>query len=400
MNRKAILRWARSERGNIAILFALMLPLVVGGAAFGVETTYWYLTRLQLQTAADAAAMAGAMDARSGYTTTITTTAAKAATDNGYSAAGGAITVNYPPTTGSSGPNAVEVILTGTAQRFFSQVFTSAPVSVRARAVAKFQTAGSACVLALSPNAANAAEFWGSAHLSLTGCSVMANSVSSSAVAVGGSGYLSADCLFATGGVSVDSGAHVTCSQNVTGAAPVADPYASVPVPPDGTSRNDNGNTLDPGYYPSGISVQPSKSKTLNPGVYVVDSTFDIKGDISCNGCVIFFKSTLTKFSINSSSVMDMQAPTTGPYAGMLFFGDRSLTTAITINGNSTSHLTGSIYFKKAAVSYLGNYSGLNGCTYVVGDTVSWSGNSSFDVDCTAYGMLPIPAAYSVKLVE
>ncbi|HET9159303.1 MAG TPA: pilus assembly protein TadG-related protein, partial [Caulobacteraceae bacterium] len=225
MNRKAIFRWAKSERGNIAILFALMLPLVVGGAAFGVETTYWYLTRLQMQTAADAAAMAGAMDARSGFTTTINTTATKAATDNGWSSTGGTITVNYPPTTGSSGPNAVEVILTGTAQRFFTSVFTTTPVSVRTRAVAKYTTAGSACVLALDPSAASAAQFWGSSHLTLTGCDVMSNSISSSAIAVGGSGYLQADCLFATGGVSVDSGAHVTCSQNVTGAAPVADPY-------------------------------------------------------------------------------------------------------------------------------------------------------------------------------
>jgi hypothetical protein len=40
----------------------------------------------------------------------------------------------------------------------------------------------------------------------------MSNSLSNSALAVGGSGYLSADCLIATGGVSVDSGAHYTCS--------------------------------------------------------------------------------------------------------------------------------------------------------------------------------------------
>jgi Flp pilus assembly protein TadG len=33
---------AGCQRGNVAILFALFLPVIVGGAGFGVETTYWY----------------------------------------------------------------------------------------------------------------------------------------------------------------------------------------------------------------------------------------------------------------------------------------------------------------------------------------------------------------------
>ena len=30
-----------SERGNVAIIFALTLPIVAGGAGLGVETSYW-----------------------------------------------------------------------------------------------------------------------------------------------------------------------------------------------------------------------------------------------------------------------------------------------------------------------------------------------------------------------
>ena len=53
--------WLSSARGNVALMFALMLPLVIGGAAFGVETTIWYLARLKLQDQADAAAYAGVL---------------------------------------------------------------------------------------------------------------------------------------------------------------------------------------------------------------------------------------------------------------------------------------------------------------------------------------------------
>jgi len=103
---------------------------------------------------------------------------------------------------------------------------------------------------------------------------------------------------------------------------------------------------------------------------------------------------------MNSSAVLNISAQTTGTYAGVVFFGDRNLTGTIKINGNSSSHLTGALYFKGATLQYLGNFSGLNNCTYVVADKVDWSGNSTFNVDCTAYGMLPIPAAYAVKLAE
>jgi Flp pilus assembly protein TadG len=399
---KTATRWAKSERGNIAILFGLMLPLVVGGAAYGVETTYWYLTRLQLQSEADAAAMAGAMDARSGYTTTLTATATKGATDNGFAVSSGTIAVNYPPTSGPSGPNAVEVILTTNAQRFFTSVFTNTAVPVKARAVAKFMTAGSACVLALNATASSAARFWGSSHLTLTGCDVMANSISNSAIAVGGSGYLAADCLFATGGISVDSGSHTTCAQNQTGASPVGDPYKDVPVPANGTTyNNDSANPLQPGYYPNGITIGPNKTVTFAPGTYVIDNTFKLNNNsvVSCTGCTFYMKGNST-IDWNGGATENFQAPTTGTYAGMLLMGDRTNTATQTFNGNNTSHLTGAVYFKKAAVKYNGNYSGLNGCLYVVGDTVDWSGNTTVNVDCTVYGMLPIPAAYSVKLAE
>ena len=223
--RHLISKWAKSERGNVAILFGLMLPLVVGGAAYGVETTYWYLTRLQLQNAADAAAMAGAMDKRSGYaTSTIQASATKAATDNGFvNSSPNTITINAPPTSGAAGSQAVEVILTAKAKRFFTAVFSNADVNVRARAVARYQTAGNACVLALNTSASGAANFQGSTTLNLTSCSVMSNSLSSSAISVQGSATLNTECLIAVGGISNNGGAHTACDSAITGAAPVAD---------------------------------------------------------------------------------------------------------------------------------------------------------------------------------
>src|SRR3954452_11366803 len=88
-------------RGNIAVIFALTLPIVVGGAGLGVETSYWYYSSLKLQAIADAAAYAGALEKIAGSdTTAITAAAATSASSNGLG--GGTIVVNTPPT---SGPN-------------------------------------------------------------------------------------------------------------------------------------------------------------------------------------------------------------------------------------------------------------------------------------------------------
>ncbi|HET9161671.1 MAG TPA: hypothetical protein VFN88_13755, partial [Caulobacteraceae bacterium] len=140
---------------------------------------------------------------------------------------------------------------------------------------------------------------------------------------------------------------------------------------------------------------------TFAPGTYVIENQFKLNNNsvVSCTACTFYLKGNAT-IDFNGGATENFQAPTTGTYAGILFFGDRSNTSTQTFNGNNTSSLTGSIYFKKATIQYNGNYSGANGCLYVVGNKVQWSGNTSLNVDCTAYGMLPIPAAYSVKLSE
>lgn len=50
----------RSERGVVSILFALLLPLLLGFGAFAVDYPFLLVARSEMQTVADAAAMAGA----------------------------------------------------------------------------------------------------------------------------------------------------------------------------------------------------------------------------------------------------------------------------------------------------------------------------------------------------
>jgi len=392
----------RSTRANVATIFALSLPIVVGAAGFGVETSYWYYNSLRLQATADAAAYAGALEQISGSDKpTIVAAATQSAATNGLGS--GTITVNTPP---ASGPNtakkAVEVIVGQNLNRMFTSIFTQGQVPEQARAVALIINASKACVLALDPSASQAALFSGNTSVKIIGCSVMANSIASDAIKLQGSAALQADCLISGGGVSLSNPVTTICAAPITQALPAADPFADLPAPAaSNPCQNANKSTLKPGTYCSGLSL--SGTVTLQPGVYVIQSgdfKVNANANVSGDGVTIYLAGG-SRVSMNGNATVSLSAPTSGIYSGVLMYGDRTSTGGqSTFNGTADSLLTGALYFPKQQVNYLGNFSGKNGCTQVVADLIQWSGSSNISQDCTSLGMRDIPATQSVALVE
>jgi Flp pilus assembly protein TadG len=406
------MNWLGCRKGNVALLFAVLAPVAVGGAGLATEVGVWYHRRLQLQAAADSAAYAGAVELRAGGNlTTVTAEALSAAEASGYDNSQGTLTVNNPPQSGTHETNqAVEVLISENVPRFFSALFINTPLVEHTRSVTTFQTASNACVLALDTSASGAVSFAGSSSVSLTGCSVMANSLSSSAVSSQGAASLSADCIIAVGGVSLTSGATETvCSSPITQAPPVADPFADVPTPsvPSGGCASTSGSILYPGTYCSGLSLKGNVTlspvdKNGNPGVYYMEGELKINANanVTGNGVTIYMSGT-SDVSMNGNATVNISAPTTGTYSGILFFGDRSTSgVSETVNGTADSTMTGAIYFATQNVSYIGNFSGANGCTQVVADTISWSGHSHLAANCTGYGMKTLQAYEAVRFVE
>ncbi|WP_292382127.1 pilus assembly protein TadG-related protein [Mesorhizobium sp.] len=395
----------RSRSANVATIFALTLPIVVGAAGFGVETSYWYYNSLRLQATADAAAYAGALEQISGSDTpTIVAAATQSAATNGLGA--GTIVVNTPP---ASGPNtakkAVEVIVGQKLNRMFTLIFTQSQVPEQARAVALITDASKACLRALDPSASQSVLVSGSASMKLTGCVIMTNSIAQDAIKVQGSAALQADCLISAGGVVLNNPVTTICKAPITQALPIPDPFASVPAPaasnPCQTLKNNKTTqTIQPGTYCSGMDL--SGNVTLSPGVYVVQGNLKINAGavVTGSGVTIFMAGSST-VSMNGNATVTLSAPQSGTYSGMLFYGDRTgMAAQSTFNGTADSLLTGAIYFSKQQVNYLGNFSGKNGCTQVVADTIQWSGNSTINQDCSSLGMKDLPAAASVAIVE
>ena len=64
---RELMRLRADQRGNIAVMMAFLLPVLVGFLGLGFEATEWYLQTRYMQNAADAAAIAAATNGSSSY---------------------------------------------------------------------------------------------------------------------------------------------------------------------------------------------------------------------------------------------------------------------------------------------------------------------------------------------
>jgi hypothetical protein len=391
------------NKGNIAVMAALTMPMVIGGAGLGVETGYWYYEQLHLQQAADAAAYAAALEQRAGAEDDDTLASAQAAAGtNGFDEDTDEIAVVTPSAVADE-ENSVDVELTRTLPRAFTALFGDDPIVIRAKATAAYSTAANACVLALDKSAAPAVSFSGNSSAEMAGCVIMSNSLAANAVNFDGNSSVTAPCIMAVGGSVQGSNADVEltqCAAVQTGQPPAADPFRDMPYPTASGCVAQVGDGLTPGCY-TGAALK--NTVNLTSGVYVINGgTFKINANavVSGSNVTIVLLNGAT-VDINGTANVNLSAPTTGTYKGMLFMGSRTSGAGgiSTFNGTASSHLTGALYFPKQQIVYKGNFSGNGGCTQIVGATVMWSGNTHFNVDCTDYGLEPITAGSAVRLV-
>lgn len=402
-------RFLTDRRGLTAVTFALSLPVIVGSAGLGVEVGYWFFEERRLQTAADLAANAGAVVLRSGGNRNAVIGAAnEEAGENGY--VPGTITVNTPPT---SGPNrndhAVEVILQRDLPRYFTGLFTEAPVRVQVRAVAAYESDQQACILALDTWANDAVIFIGNPTATFNGCVVMSNSLANDSITIAGSADVTAPCIVSAGGTAVSADLTLTsCAAPMEEMPQAQDPYANLAEPstsgpcdsvPGGNPQQPK--TLNPGVYCGGLNL--SGQFTLNSGVYVIDGgEFRINSGANVTGHnVMFFLTNGATVHFNGNADIDFSAMTTGVYAGVLMYGDRDQGNAENVfNGTASSRFTGALYFPTQEVTHNGNFSGANGCLRIVARAIDLRGDAGFGIDCTGTGLDAIEVPGSVRLVE
>lgn len=387
----------RDSRGNFAVLSAIMMTTLVGMAGLVTDYGNGLFNRLKDQRAADIAAVAGAtIYAQTNSSSSMTRAVSNIAALNGYASS------NVTPTLVSSpsgdGNQAVQVVVTSTVPQVFSSLVThTSSLTVNATSFAEIKPAsGSGCILALDPTAHQAITVSGSANLQAPNCDIISNSDNSDALDMSGSARMDVACSISVGGQNTTSGLTLTsCTSPTTYAHATADPYASLATPPFNPNNCLNVPipplNIPPGYYCHGISI--STTASFQSGTFYVQGNLAFQGgsNVTANNVTFFVQKSGTT-AISGSATVNLSAPTSGTYAGVLLFGDRngSLANNNNISGSTNSTITGALYYPSEFVTFSGGSNTPSACTQVIGDRVTISGTAYLGDNCAGTGVANI----------
>ena len=282
----------------------------------------------------------------------------------------------------------------------------SVQVTSSATVVAAPKTIG---LLLLDPTGNGALTDSGNGHINVNNGAILVvdSNNPSYAANVSGYGIVTATEVDVVGGLSVGSTAHVNGTVGHTSAA---DPFASLPTPgvPTPTRSTStlvvSGNpsvTLHPGLYNGGISILGNAKVTLAAGLYYLKGGgFVVSGNgiVTGTGVLLYNASQTTSDSLklNTNAQVTLSAATTGTYAGLAFFQDRTATAQIVMTDNAILNVTGGVYAAKAAFVSSTNGSIVlhgDGSTNGIGRLVAYDMNLSGNATVTANGGNPLMAA-------
>ncbi len=231
--------------------------------------------------------------------------------------------------------------------------------------------APAASIYVLNSTASGALTISGNAAINVPGV-VDVDSNSSSALVASGNAVMTAASIQVVGSYSSSGNAKFT-PKPTTGAASVADPFASLAIPSASGSSNGavniSGNasqTIKPGIF-SSITVSGNATLTMNAGTYVIEGgglTISGNANVKGMGGVLIYNAgtkypsaggTFGAINISGNGTMSLSALTTGPDAGFVIFQSRDNTQAMTLSGNEITGLTGAVYAPSAALTLSGN---------------------------------------------
>lgn len=378
------------EEGQQLLQLALLMPLMLAMLGLVLDLGNVYVRHRRVQSATDAAAAAAATVLYQSGVTVASNTAYYYAAQHGYNNNGitNTVTIASPPTTGSYAGNSqyMQVRIRESVQPIFASMVWRGTFQVTAAATAGWRTARlGPSVLVLKLNGETFTMNGNNPSLTVRLGNVHVNSNSAGAVALGNGNVATqvrASIVgnYTTGPNGAFRDLNGDLQAPLTGASVKPDPLASLPAPsrtgvPTRSVPSKCG-TLQPGIYPSGITT--SSDCTLEPGVYILDGDFDIRGNARITGSGVFIYLAQGSIKLAGTTTTNLSAPTSGTYGGVLFFQARNNSATGNVNGTSSSNLRGTVYLPAGGLDLSGTVR--TEANFVV-NTLSVSGNSSFTVE-------------------
>ncbi|MCW2817874.1 MAG: hypothetical protein JWR42_661 [Marmoricola sp.] len=188
----------------------------------------------------------------------------------------------------------------------------------------------------------------------------------------------------------------------ITHVPAITDPLAQLPLPPDFSALQ---NKTDPCTQGPGIYTgQNLNNKTCNllPGLYVIragtwDGSGNQTGRLAGTGVTLYFTCSNgtvpapcagtagADLDVSGNYSVAIQAPTSGPLAGLAIVYDRQNTSMLRMTGNGSAGFTGTIYARSSTLQINGNGCNSTYNSLIVTNNVDMNGNptcikASYDV--------------------
>jgi len=418
----------RAEHGNIAMLFALVLPLLLLAGAISVDYLGSIRQREALQAAADSISLRSAREF-------LLQNASKSQVEAAAQSHAAAMREKIGPfkfsVKADAKDNSVSVMLIQDGHKSSLVPAGIGAKEAKAESTAVVRGASNVCVIALQKSGRHAVSTKDAARLDATDCAVISNSTDKAGIAAESLSTIDANFICSAGGYK--GGPMNYPKAPLTDCPAVEDPLKDRPPPPSGAcdfnnfSVGSNGSIghlldatlepivaiidasnpapladrtrydLEPGVYCGGLRLKPTADARLAPGVYVIrGGPLVVEKGARLLGVNVGFyledDDALIEFS--RAAIVHLTAPKDGPMGGLLMYQNREAkgSKAHLIMSSNVRTLLGTIYLPEATLEISTSYPVADKSAYtaIVAKSLALAGSTKVTLN-TDYAATDVP---------
>jgi len=402
-----------TQRGQALILIVLGIVGLVALVALAIDAGNAFSDRRHAQNAADATALAAALaKVRGGnlYAKGLAIADINDYHDEYPGAEASTPDVNVeiynPPGAGCDGsvPNPVnlaadpndlieyyiQVIIHSNVDTFFAPILGINKLYNCVEAIARAKLAETEemylgyAVVALAPHGCDTMHFYGNAEVEVEGGGIFSNSNDTCGLNFGGNSEVEAEdggIATVAPGFMVSGHPEIEPYPPATGAAPFPypPPQGMLPIIECAGNATKTGDTMLPGNWTG--TFPPNGVHTFQSGVYCINGDFRLNGGDDITGEDVVFVLNSGSIYWNGDAEINLDAPESGPYKGLLVYVPMSNEAELRLNGNMESEISGTILAPASHIKFSGDAETEAEHCQIIGYTVEFGGNGELEIE-------------------
>jgi hypothetical protein len=396
-------RIARDERGNFAVMAALLIGLlaVTGGAA--VSFTRAAAAGKELQALADAGALAAVRALAEPDATDSSVHGVVQALPRVIRMGDRRTPATLTVAIESRAPNRLTVTARDHVPVHFGEMIGLSRLAVARSATAVGEPPRTLCLLLLEAAAAGALSIGGSSAVRAPDCVAQINSAAAGAISISGGASAAMKTTHVTGPASMlrsFTPAPLWSQPAVSDpfAAQITWPSAGAPCTYQSLSISGVGSRLSPGVYCGGLTLGSNAGVTLEPGVHVISTGHLSVGSNAVvdapAGVTIVLLDPLGTFDVRGTA--RIQAPREGPWRGMAIAVKPQAAERISAMGaGGEMQIRGALYLPTQKLEITGNSAavGRGTSSLIVARKLALTGTADLELegDARMFSVLEVP---------